>query len=73
MSKTIRSAKELTLLVSEAIANAVGAQRVASTFAPIVEAHIRDGLGRNWDVVTPAPTTGHRKAIDSVRDLYDLS
>lgn len=37
-----------------------------------IEGHIRGGMGRNWDVSMPAPTPVHRKAIGSVRDLYDL-
>ena len=45
---------------------------VSRTMAPSVEGHIRDGMGRNWDVSTPAPTPAHRKAIDAVRDRYDL-
>ena len=34
---------------------------------------IRDGMGRSWDVSIPAPTPMHRKAINSVPDLYDLA
>lgn len=72
LNKPTRSAKELTLLVAEAMAASLTAQRVAPAFAPAIEAHIRDGLGRNWDVNPPAPTPAHRKAIDGVRDAFDL-
>jgi hypothetical protein len=41
--------------------------------SPVIEGHIRDGMGRNWDVSLPAPTPVHRKAIDGVRDLFDLA
>lgn len=57
------------MIVAGAIEAAVGSTRMVP---PFIEGHIRDGMGRNWDVSIPAPTPPHRKAIDSVRDLYDL-
>lgn len=54
--------------MADAIEAAIGTSRV---MPPFIEAHIRDGMGRTWDVTIPAPTPVHRKAIDSVRDLYD--
>jgi hypothetical protein len=68
-SKQIKSKTELATLVAGAVEAAVATTRV---MPPFIEAHIRDGMGRNWDVSMPAPTPMHRKAIDSVRDLYDL-
>ena len=68
--KQKKSRKELAALVVDAIEAAIPTARV---MPPFVEAHIRDGMGRNWDVSMPAPTPVHRKAIDSVRDLYDLA
>lgn len=70
MDKEKKSAKELAILVADAIEAAWGSGRV---MPPFIEGHIRDGMGRNWDVSIPAPTPVHRKAIDSVRDLYDLA
>jgi hypothetical protein len=67
--KLPKSNKELATLVAEAVKAAAATTRVMSL---VIEAHIRDGMGRNWDVSMPAPTPAHRKAIDSVRDLYDL-
>ena len=67
MSKPAISKKELATLVAEAI------QAAARVMPPFIEGHIRDGMGRNWDVTMPAPTPVHRKAIDSVRDQYDLA
>jgi len=67
--KQPKSKKELATLVAESIEATVNTTRVAP---PFIEAHIRDGMGRNWDVSMPAPTPLHRKAIDGVRDLYDL-
>jgi hypothetical protein len=69
LSKPTKSTKELAVLVAEAVKATAGATRM---MAPFIEGHIRDGMGRNWDVSMPAPTPSHRKAIDSVRDLYDL-
>jgi hypothetical protein len=67
--KQVKSKIEIAALVAEAIKAAVAKTRIA----PIsIEGHIRDGLGRNWDVTAPAPTPAHRRAIDNVRDLYDL-
>jgi len=57
------------ILVADVIEAAIGTSRV---MPPFIEAHIRDGMGRTWSVSMPAPTPVHRKAIDSVRDLYDL-
>ena len=68
--KDTKTKKELALLVAHAIEAVVSAVRV---MPPFIEGHIRDGMGRNWDVSMPAPTPVHRKAIDSVRDLYDLA
>jgi len=68
--KDTKTKKELASLVADAIEAAVRATRVMS---PFTEGHIRDGMGRNWDVVMPAPTPLHRKAIDSVRDQFDLA
>ena len=59
----------MALLVADAIEAALGASHF---MPPLIEGHIRDGMGRNWDVSMPAPTPVHRKAIDGVRDLYDL-
>ena len=56
-------------MVADAIEAALSPSRV---MPPFIEGHIRDGMGRNWDVSMPAPTPMHRKAIDGVRDLYDL-
>ena len=70
MGKDRKSKKELAILVADAIEAAIGTSRV---MPPFIEAHIRDGMGRTWDVSIPAPTPVHRKAIDSVRDLYDLA
>lgn len=70
MIKETKSKKELAVLVADAVEAAVGNARV---MPPFIEAHIRDGMGRNWDVALPAPTPVHRKAIDSVRDSYDLA
>lgn len=70
MDKGKKSSKELAILVADAIESALGTGRV---MPPFIEGHIRDGMGRNWDVSIPAPTPVHRKAIDSVRDLCDLS
>lgn len=67
--KQAKSKIELAALVAEAIKSAIARTRVVPTS---IEGHIRDGLGRNWDVTAPAPTPAHRRAIDSVRDLYDL-
>jgi len=67
--KETRSKRELALLVADAVESAVHAIRV---MPPFIESHVRDGMGRNWDVSMPAPTPTHRKAIDGVRDLYDL-
>ena len=68
--KETKSKKELATLVADAIEAAVFNARV---MPPFIEGHIRDGMGRNWDVAMPAPTPAHRKAIDAVRDLFDLS
>jgi hypothetical protein len=67
--KQTKGKKELAILVSDAIEAAV---KTARPMPPFIEGHIRDGMGRNWDVSVPAPTPAHRKAIDRVRDLYDL-
>ena len=67
--KQKRSHKELAALVVDAIEASIPTARV---MPPFVEAHIRDGMGRSWDVSVPAPTPLHRKAIDSVRDIYDI-
>jgi hypothetical protein len=67
--KQTKTRKELALLVADAIEAAVSATRV---MPPFIEGHIRDGMGRNWDVSMPAPTPLHRRAIDGVRDLFDL-
>ena len=68
--KQSKKKKELATLVAESIEAIVDTTRMTP---PFIEAHIRDGMGRNWDVSMPAPTPLHRKAIDSVRDLYDLA
>ena len=69
LAKQIKSAKELESLVEAALGTAADVQR----HMPIsIEGHIRDGLGRNWDLASLAPSPAHRKAIDGVRDLYDL-
>jgi len=70
VDKGKKSSKELAILVADAIESALGTGRV---MPPFIEGHIRDGMGRNWDVSIPAPTPVHRGAIDAVRDLYDLS
>jgi hypothetical protein len=70
LSKPTKSKKELAILVADAIEAAISA---ALVMPPFIEGHIRDGMGRNWDVSMPAPTPVHRKAIDSVRDQYDLA
>ena len=70
VEKEKKSGKELAILVADSIESALGTGRVVP---PFIEGHIRDGMGRNWDVSVPAPTPVHRKAIDSVRDLYDLA
>lgn len=70
MSKPTRSKAELAALVTAAIEAAIDGVAVKP---PIIEKHIRDGMGRNWDVIVPAPTPLHRKAINSVRDQFDLS
>ena len=70
MTKEKKSKQELAALVIEALVAATANQRVAQ---PAIEGHIRDGMGRTWDVEMPAPTPVHRKAIDSVRDAYDLA
>jgi len=67
--KSSKSKKELASFVVEAVRATVDATRM---MPPVIEGHIRDGMGRNWNVVLPAPTRLHRKAIDSVRNLYDL-
>ena len=67
--KPPKSKKELARLVVDAVRAALDATRM---MPPVIEGHIRDGMGRNWDVVLPAPTPLHRKAIDGVRNLYDL-
>jgi hypothetical protein len=67
--KQTKTRKELALLVADAIEAVVTATRV---MPPFIEGHIRDGMGRNWDVSMPAPTPVHRRAIDGVRDLFDL-
>jgi hypothetical protein len=69
VAKQGKSKTELAMLVAGAVEAAVATTRV---MPPFIEAHIRDGMGRNWDVSMPAPTPVHRKAIDTVRDLYDL-
>ena len=69
MEKAKKNGKELETLVAEAIERVVGGARAMPT---VVEAHIRDGMGRNWGVSARAPTPMHRKAIDSVRDAFDL-
>jgi len=69
VAKEKKSKKELANLVVDAIEAAVGPTRV---MPPFIEGHICDGMGRTWDVSMPAPTPMHRKAIDSVRDRYDL-
>jgi hypothetical protein len=69
LDKQTTSEQELRTLIDAALERAVGSQR---KMAISIEGHIRDGLGRNWDIVAAAPTPAHRKAIDSVRDLYDL-
>lgn len=68
--KEMKSKRDLATLVADAIEAAVPNTRV---MPPFVEGHIRDGMGRNWDVTIPAPTPAHRKAIDAVRDQFDLS
>ena len=68
--KPTKNKTELAMLVAAAIEAVVASAR---TTPPVIEAHIRDGLGRNWDVSVPAPSPIHRRAIDSVRDLYDLT
>ena len=67
--KPHKSKRELALLVAQAIAEAL---HPARTVLVSIEGHIRDGRGRNWDVDKPAPSQAHRRAIDSVRDMYDL-
>jgi hypothetical protein len=68
--KQSKGHNELAALVADAIRTAVASLRVMQ---PEIEGHIRDGMGRNWDVSTPALTPAHRKAIDRVRDQYDLT
>jgi hypothetical protein len=68
--KEAKSQEELAMLVVAAIDAVVTSKRVTDLS---VEGHIRDGMGRNWDVSPAAPTPTHRKAIDSVRDRYDLA
>jgi hypothetical protein len=68
LAKPAKRMKELSALVAESL-NALGDLRA---MPPLVERHIRDGMGRNWNVIVPARTMAHRKAIDQVRDLYDL-
>jgi hypothetical protein len=70
VSKDRKSKQELAIMVAHAIEAAIGTSRV---MPPSIEGRIRDGMGRTWDVSMPAPTPVHRKAIDSVRDLYDLA
>ena len=70
MSKPTKFKKELEVLVADAIEASISSARL---MPPFVEGHIRDGMGRNWDVSMPAPTAVHRKAIDSIRDQYDLA
>jgi hypothetical protein len=67
--KPSKSKKEQARLVADAVRASLHATRM---MPPVIEGHIRDGMGRNWDVVLPAPTPLHRRAIDSVRNLYDL-
>ena len=67
--KVTKDKKEVARLVADAIESTIAGARV---MPPFIEGHIRDGMGRNWDVSMPAPTPLHRRAIDSVRDLYDL-
>jgi hypothetical protein len=69
LAKPTKTKDDLAGFVARAVADAIGASGVVP---PFIEGHIRDGMGRNWDVSLPAPTPVHRKAIDSVRDLYDL-
>ena len=69
LPKPTKMKDELAGLVARAVADAIGASGVVP---PFVEGHTRDGMGRDWDVSLPAPTPTHRKAIDSIRDLYDL-
>ena len=69
LTKPKKSRKELAALVVDAIETAIPTARL---MPPFVEAHIRDGLGRSWDISMPAPTPVHRKAIDTVRDAFDL-
>jgi hypothetical protein len=68
-SKLAKSRKEIAALVANALNAAVSSRRA---MPPLVEGHIRDGMGRNWDVSIPARTPVHRKVIDGIRDLYDL-
>ena len=70
MTKPTKTKDELAGLVAAAVADAIGASGV---LPPAIDGHIRDGMGRNWDVSRPAPTPMHRKAIDGIRDLYDLA
>ncbi len=67
-AKPAKRMKELSALVAEAL-NALGDLRA---MPPLVERHLRDGMGRNWDVIVPARTIAQRQAIDQVRDRYDL-
>jgi hypothetical protein len=69
-AKPAKSKKQIAGLLAEEL-NAVGGGLRA--MPPLIDGHIRDGMGRNWDVVVPARTMAHRKAIDRLRDLYDLA
>jgi hypothetical protein len=53
VEKAKKNGKELETLVAEATEQVVGGPRAMPT---VVEAHIRDGMGRNWDVRAHAPT-----------------
>jgi hypothetical protein len=68
--KPARSRKQIAALVAQAL-NAGAIEKRA--MPPLIEGHIRDGMGRNWDVSVPARTTAQRAVIDGIRDTYDLA
>jgi hypothetical protein len=70
VSKPMKSKKQIAALLAAEL-NAIG--NGLRAMPPLIDGHIRDGMGRNWDVVVPARTPAHRKAVDRIRDLYDLA
>jgi hypothetical protein len=69
LTKPTKTKNEFAGLVARAVADAIGAWGAVPPSSRVT-------FPMRWagtlDVSLPAPTPTHRKAIDGIRDLYDL-